>query len=46
LGLERQSIRERIDKINMSLLEIDYNPNRYIVLEAAQNVDPEKDETW
>jgi uncharacterized protein YPO0396 len=41
LGLERQSIRERIDKINLSLLEIDYNPNRYIVLEAAQNVDPE-----
>jgi len=41
LGLERQSIKERIDKINQSLLEIDYNPNRYIVLEAAQNIDPE-----
>ncbi len=41
LGLERQSIKERIDKINQSLLEIDYNPNRYIVLEAAQNADPE-----
>jgi uncharacterized protein YPO0396 len=41
LSLERQSIRERIDKINLSLLEIDYNPNRYIVLEAAQNADPE-----
>jgi len=39
--LERQSIKERIDKINQSLLEIDYNPNRYIVLEAAQNIDPE-----
>ena len=41
LGLERQSIKERIDKINQSLLEMDYNPNRYIVLEAAQNIDPE-----
>ncbi len=28
LHLERQSIRERIEKINGSLHEIDYNPNR------------------
>jgi uncharacterized protein YPO0396 len=41
LHLERQSIRERIEKINQSLLEIDYNPNRYIVLEPGQNADPE-----
>jgi uncharacterized protein YPO0396 len=41
LGLERQSINERIDKINRSLLEIDYNPNRYIVLEATPTPDSE-----
>lgn len=41
LHLERQSIRERVGKINQSLHEIDYNPNRYIVLEAEQNGDPE-----
>ena len=41
LHLERQSIRERIDKINQSLREIDYNPNRFIVLEAEQNTDIE-----
>lgn len=41
LHLERQSIRERIDKINQSLHEIDYNPNRFIVLEAEQNTDIE-----
>lgn len=41
LHLERQSIRERIDKINQSLQEIDYNPNRFILLEPGQNADPE-----
>jgi uncharacterized protein YPO0396 len=41
LHLERQSIRERIEKINQSLHEIDYNPGRFIVLEADQNGDPE-----
>ncbi|MCC8936027.1 ATP-dependent exonuclease SbcCD, C subunit-like protein [Bradyrhizobium sp. Arg68] len=41
LNLERQSIRERIDKINYSLREIDYNPNRFIVLEPGQSTDPE-----
>jgi uncharacterized protein YPO0396 len=41
LHLERQSIRERIEKINQSLHEIDYNPNRFIVLEAEHNADPE-----
>jgi uncharacterized protein YPO0396 len=41
LHLERQSIRERIDKINRSLHEIDYNPNRFIVLNPEQSTDPE-----
>lgn len=34
LHRERQAIRERIDTINRSLREIDYNPNRYILLLA------------
>jgi uncharacterized protein YPO0396 len=41
LHLERQSIRERIEKINRSLFEIDYNPNRFIVLNPEQSTDPE-----
>jgi uncharacterized protein YPO0396 len=41
LHRERQTIRERIEAINRSLRDIDYNPNRYIALEivAAQDVD-------
>jgi uncharacterized protein YPO0396 len=41
LRRERQSIQERIDKINRSLHEIDYNPNRFIVLNPEQTTDPE-----
>src|SRR5262249_54362508 len=41
LHLERQSIRERIEKINASLHEIDYNPGRFILLEDDHNGDPE-----
>jgi uncharacterized protein YPO0396 len=41
LHLERQSIGERIDKINRSLHEIDYNPNRFIVLNPEQTTDAE-----
>jgi uncharacterized protein YPO0396 len=41
LSRERQLVRERIDRINRSLHEIDYNPGRYIVLEAALSADPE-----
>ncbi len=41
LSLERQSIRERIEKINKSLHEIDYNQGRFITLEAEQSTDPE-----
>lgn len=39
LNKERQQIRERIDHINQSLADIEYNPGRYIVLEAQPNSD-------
>ena len=38
LKRERETIRERIATINGSLQAIDYNPNRYIALEAEPNV--------
>jgi len=41
LHRERQLIKERIDVINRSLREIDYNPGRYILLEADANPDAE-----
>ena len=41
LNQERQSIRERIEKINQSLHSINYNPGRFITLEADQNVEVE-----
>lgn len=41
LHRERHEIRERIDKINQSLKGIEYNPGRYIVLEAQENTDSE-----
>ena len=39
LKRERETIRERITTINNSLRAIDYNPNRYIALEAESNLD-------
>jgi uncharacterized protein YPO0396 len=39
LKRERETIRERIATINGSLQAIDYNPNRYIALEAEPNID-------
>lgn len=39
LKRERETIRERIATINGSLHAIDYNPNRYIALEAETNLD-------
>jgi uncharacterized protein YPO0396 len=41
LNREREDIRERIETINRSLREIDYNPNRYICLlaERAQEIE-------
>jgi uncharacterized protein YPO0396 len=41
LTRERQIIRERIGHINASLVQIDYNPGRYIMLEPQTGVDPE-----
>ncbi len=38
---ERETIRERIDRINQSLSDIEYNPGRYIILEAQLNPDVE-----
>jgi uncharacterized protein YPO0396 len=39
LARERETIRERIAHINESLTQIDYNPGRYIALEAQAAVD-------
>ncbi len=41
LNKEKQAIRERIARINSSLHDIDYNPNRYIILLAEDNPDQE-----
>ncbi|MFN3324253.1 MAG: ATP-binding protein [Bryobacteraceae bacterium] len=41
LSRERETIRERIETINQSLRQIDYNPGRFIVLEADPSHDPE-----
>ncbi|MCD6525625.1 MAG: ATP-dependent exonuclease SbcCD, C subunit-like protein [Desulfuromonas sp.] len=39
LARERESIKERIGRINESLTQIDYNPARYIALEAQTSLD-------
>ena len=39
LARERQTISERIEQINQSLTQIDYNEGRYIRLEARSNPD-------
>jgi uncharacterized protein YPO0396 len=39
LRRERETIKERIARINQSLTQIDYNPSRYIVLVAQLAVD-------
>ncbi|MBU0968903.1 MAG: ATP-dependent exonuclease SbcCD, C subunit-like protein [Proteobacteria bacterium] len=39
LARERETIRERIARINESLTHIDYNPGRYIALEAQAALD-------
>lgn len=41
LNREREQIKERIAHINQSLTQIDYNPGRYIVLEAQPSLDVE-----
>lgn len=39
LAREQETIKERIGRINESLTRIDYNPGRYIVLEATPAID-------
>ena len=39
LARERETIKDRIEHINKSLAQIDYNPGRYIVLEAQPTQD-------
>lgn len=39
LARERETIKERIGRINESLTQIDYNPGRYISLEAQMSPD-------
>jgi uncharacterized protein YPO0396 len=41
LNRERETIKERIAHINESLTQIDYNPGRFIALEAQQAADVE-----
>ncbi len=41
LTRERETIKERIERINESLTPIDYNPGRYILLEAQPTTDAE-----
>jgi len=41
LNNERETIKARIARINQSLTQIDYNPGRYIVLEAQVSTDAE-----
>lgn len=41
LNRERETIKDRITRINQSLTQIDYNPGRFIVLEAQVATDVE-----
>ena len=41
LRRERETIKERIDQINLSLVQIDYNPGRFILLQAQTTQDVE-----
>ena len=41
LRRERETIKERIDLINLSLVQIDYNPSRFILLQAQTTQDVE-----
>jgi uncharacterized protein YPO0396 len=41
LARERETIRERLARINESLTQIDYNPGRFIVLESQISPDTE-----
>jgi uncharacterized protein YPO0396 len=41
LNKERETIKERIERINQSLTQIDYNPGRFITLELQTTTDAE-----
>lgn len=41
LAREKETIKDRIARINESLTRIDFNPGRYIVLEAQPATDPD-----
>ncbi len=41
LHRERETIKERIERINESLTQIDYNPGRFVALEAQASMDVE-----
>ena len=41
LSKERETIKERIERINQSLTQIDYNPGRFITLELQTTTDAE-----
>ncbi len=41
LSKERETIKERIERINQSLTQIDYNPGRFITLEFQTTTDAE-----
>lgn len=41
LNREKQDIKERVETINRSLIDIDYNPGRFIVLEPDPATDAE-----
>ena len=41
LNKERETIKERIERINQSLTQIDYNPGRFITLAFQITTDPE-----
>jgi uncharacterized protein YPO0396 len=41
LSKERETIKERVERINQSLTQIDYNPGRFITLELQTAMDAE-----
>lgn len=46
LARDRDTIKDRIEQINKSLTQIDFNQGRYIALEPQKNPDKEINEFW
>ncbi|MBU4337790.1 MAG: ATP-dependent exonuclease SbcCD, C subunit-like protein [Actinobacteria bacterium] len=46
LARDRDTIKDRIEQINKSLTQIDFNQGRYIVLETQKNPDKDVNEFW